>query len=148
MQSKTTIGISQALYAIFGESVKRSEDTVEQDLEAPAFYILCINTEHKQRLGNHYRRSQSYDIHYFPKAEGEERAREMSEMTERLYRGLEFITVDEKMVRGLNMHAQVQEDVLHFFVDYDIALVKQINKQPCMEELDIKGGVRIVSKKE
>lgn len=148
MQHKITIAILQALYEEFQDSVNRYEDWVEQELVKPAFYILCINTDHKQYLGNCYRRSQSYDIQYFPETQGKGMNQEFAEVTERLYDCLEYITADEKTIRGLNMHTQLQEGALHFFVDYELSLRKQTVQEPCMEELNTKGGIKIDSKKE
>lgn len=148
MQRKTIIGIAQALRAGFGDGVACYEDLTEQGLEEPAFYILCINANHEQRLGNRYRRSQSYDIHYFPGNHESGMAQETAEVAERLYESLEFITVNGVRIRGFHMRAQVIDGVLHFFVDYDLALVRQAEKEPYMEELRTKGGIRIDTKTE
>lgn len=148
MQHDTTLGIIQVLYDVFGDSIKCYPDFVEQELLRPAFYIICIDVSHKQRLGNNYRRSQSYDIHYFPQSEGKGMAQEFSQISEKLYGCLEYISVNGKTVRGLNMRVQVQEDVLHFFVDFDLSLVKQVAQEPYMADLNAKGGIKIDSKKE
>lgn len=143
MQHETVIGIAHVLCGLFGDDIDIRADFTEQDLSEPAFYIVCIDTGHKKGFWNNYRRSQSFDIHYFPKHTGEGMEEEIAGVEEQLFSALEVIMVAGKPVAARNMKAVVQDDVLHFMVDYDIPLVKHPEQQESMGELTIKGGIKI-----
>lgn len=142
MLNKTIIGISQALNQAFGDDYNIYIDNVEQDLNAPCFLVLPITKSQEQRLGNRYERFQTFDIHYFP-SNTEKYTRECMDVVEKLFDVLEHITVDGDLVRGTSMNSEIQEGVLHFFVDYNMFLTKQqerINMETIDSDVSLKEG--------
>lgn len=142
MLNKTIIGISQALNQAFGDDYNIYIDNVEQDLNAPCFLIVSLNPSQEQRLGNRYERYQPFDIHYFP-SDIEAYTRECMDVTEKLFDVLEYITVSGDLVRGTNMNGNIQDGVLHFFVDYNMFLIKQqeqINMETIDSDVSLKEG--------
>ena len=49
---------------------------------------------------------------------------------------LELISVDGNTVRGTVMHSEFVDDVLHFFVNYDMFVYKGQTKEPAMETVE------------
>lgn len=146
MLNKIITGISQALDNEFNSEENEEytiyTENVEQGLEAPCFFIFSLKPSNKQLVGNRYDRKYPFDIHYFPKEE-ENCNNEINEVTERLYTALEYITVDENLVRGTNMNAEVVDDVLHFFVNFNMIVKKDTEPIDTMGSLEtnIKLGV-------
>lgn len=138
MVNKIITGISQKIDSIFNSISENYEiytEKIEQDLQEPCFFITLLNLDQSQIVGNRYSRTQPFDIHYFPKVESSNI--EMLEVTEILLNSLEYITIDEGLIRGTKMHAEVVNGVLHFFVNYDMHVIKTITKEESMGDITI-----------
>lgn len=119
---KTIIGISQALKEEFKEScVVFNEE--EQELKSSCFLIVPIKYEQKQKLGNRYELLQSFEIRYIP-LNAKEYTLECANVMPKLFATLEYITIDGDLTRGTNMSAQIQDGMLHFFVDFNLFVLK------------------------
>ncbi len=149
MINKIITGISQTLDAEFN-SEENEEYTIytegiEQGLENPCFFIFSLKPSSKQLVGNRYERKYPFDIHYFPK-DKDNYNNEINEVTERLFTALEYISVDDGLIRGTNMNAETVDNVLHFFIDFNMIVKKEIPKDPYMEELELIEEVKIDGK--
>lgn len=90
-------------------------------------------------VGGRYYREHAFDVHYFP-AEDTEANEEMHEVGDTLYEALEYITLGEGLIRGTGMRYEVIDNVLHFFVSYNLFLMRKKDSE-AMEELEIIQGV-------
>jgi hypothetical protein len=141
MLNKTFIGIAQKLNEVFGDDYKVHIDKIEQDLQAPCFYIKALKPSNEQKLGNRSERVQPFDVHYFPLAEAY--TVECMDMVEKLYDALEYITVGTDLVRGTKMDVDLQDGVLHFFVNYDMFVLKTVVGETMgtmQSDVDLKEG--------
>ena len=114
---------------IYGEEVK-------QGLKAPAFTIFLTNEVQEKMPSGRYRRFHPFVIHYFPVDKVNTR-RECAEVAEKMMWALEYVNLlngDDVPLRGTEMHHEFSDDVLHFFVNYDLDLVKVVPSEP-MEKL-------------
>ncbi|KAB1436593.1 phage tail terminator family protein [Candidatus Galacturonibacter soehngenii] len=119
---KTIIGISQALKEEFKENcVVFNEE--EQELKSSCFLIVPTKYEQKQKLGNRYELLQSFEIRYIP-LNAKEYTLECANVMPKLFATLEYITIDGDLTRGTNMSAQIQDGMLHFFVDFNLFVLK------------------------
>lgn len=140
MINKIITGISQALDTEFNsenEEYTIYTEDVEQGLEEPCFFIFSLKPSSKQLVGNRYERKYPFDIHYFPKDE-DNYNNEINEVIERLFTALEYITVDNNLVRGTNMNAEIVDNVLHFFINFNMIVKKEIEPMETMGSLTIK----------
>lgn len=138
MLNKIITGISQALDNEFNDNDEEYEiytDNVEQGLNTPCFFIFSLKPSSKQLIGNRYDRKYPFDIHYFPKDENSRN--EINEVIERLYLAFEYIEVDGDLVRGTSMNAEIIDNVLHFFVDFNMIVKKEKEPIETMGSLDI-----------
>ena len=126
-------GVSVKLYELFGNTVSIEVDELPQGFKPPGFWILELKTTQNLVIRNRYRRQYNFDIQYFPKEKF--LTREINSVTDTLLMGLEYITVGSNLTRGTNMSYEVQDDVLHFFITFDVFVEKVIDKGPLMEEL-------------
>ena len=144
MLNKIITGISQALDSEFNNKTEEYTlytENIEQGLETPCFFIFKLKPSSKQLVGNRYEKKYPFDIHYFPKDE-ENINYEINEVTERLYSALEYITVGGDLVRGTSMNDETIDNVLHFFVNFNMIVKKETVPEETMGslELDVKLG--------
>lgn len=150
MLNKIIIGISQALDAEFNsenEGYIIHTENVEQGLEEPCFFIFSLKPSSKQLVGNRYERKYPFDIHFFPDTELVDGIstinNQLNEVTERLFTALEYISIDSGLIRGTNMNAEIVDNVLHFFINFNMIIRKEIEKDPYMEELELMEEVKV-----
>lgn len=124
--------IAKGIDGVF-EDCEIYEDEIEQGLNEPCFLIAEIDNSMELVLGSRYKESHSFDIHYFPK---ENFVREMHQVSDVLFEILEYIDTGEGLLRGSNLRSNIQDGVLHFFVDYEFFVMKNRKREAPMEELD------------
>lgn len=133
-------GISKRIYETFGSDYKIYKENVEQNLHEPCFMIRILKPMQFAKLPNRYLRQHSFVISYFPKSTNNAN-NEMYEVSEKLLSELEYIIVNQNdidnLVRGTKMRYEIVDDVLHFFVNYDFFVKKEIGEQDRMEELTV-----------
>jgi len=145
MLNKIITGISQALDAEFNSENEEyiiHTENVEQGLEEPCFFIFSLKPSSKQLVGNRYERKYPFDIHFFPDTELVDGVstinNQINEVTERLFTALEYITVDNSLVRGKSMNVEIVDNVLHFFINFNMIVKKETEPIETMGSLTIK----------
>lgn len=131
MINKIIDGISVAINSEFGDPYEIYTESIEQGLIEPCFSILCLNPTINQKLGRRYFRTNQFCIHYFPSSS--EKRSECQVVIERLISALEIINVGGDQCRGTGMHSEIEDDVLSFFVNYDMYIYKEQSTEPAME---------------
>ena len=121
-------GISVKLNQVFGDGVRIYSESVKQGLKEPCFFIAVLNPTQNPMIGARYFREHPFDIHYFPSKDGGNQ--EIQDVASKLFDALEYITLlDGDLVRGTEMHYEKVDDVLHFFVKYNMFVISRLKKQ-------------------
>ena len=123
MIDKIVKAISLALNEEFGDGYKIYTEGVEQDMENPCFFIICNAPRNTLFLGKKYFRPNIFCIQYIPSTE-DIRA-ECNSVIERLFECLEYIRVDNRLIRGTKMEPEVKDGILYFFLNYDFFVYKK-----------------------
>ena len=141
MISKIIDGISMAIDQAFDGKHEIYADTdVIQNLAECSFFIAVLEPEQTQKAPNRYFRTHPIDVHYFPREAGNNA--ECHKVATRLFEILEYITLpDGDLVRGTEMRYEIQDNVLHFFVNYDVFLIRA-EEEEVMEQLEIIANTR------
>ncbi|CCL55970.1 phage tail terminator family protein [Clostridioides difficile] len=132
-------GISVKLDKSFGESYTIYSEDVEQGINEPCFFIVPINSSKVSYPNARELKKNSFDVHYFPKSN--DKSFEINEVAEMLLEELEYINVNEDLVRGTNMNYEIIDNVLHFFVDYNYFTIKSNNTEK-MNDVELFGGLK------
>lgn len=140
MENKIITGISQKLFETFGLDYKIYTENVEQFLNPPCFYVELLQSSMQQIVSRRYRLENLFDIHFFTNEN--EPKNDFRRVADILYDALEYISVDNDLVRGLGMHYEIVDDVLHFFVSYNLILIKTIEPEEKMETLKTRGEIK------
>lgn len=140
MENKIITGISQKLFETFGLDYKIYTENVEQFLNPPCFYVELLQSSMQQIVSRRYRLENLFDIHFFTNEN--EPKNDFRRVADVLYDALEYISVDNDLVRGLGMHYEIVDDVLHFFVSYNLILIKTLEPEDKMETLKTRGEIK------
>ena len=140
MINKIIDGISVAINSEFGDGYEIYTESIEQGLNEPCFSILCLNPMINQKLGRRYFRKNMFCIHYFP--ESNQKQSECHSVIEKLMYALEMIEVDGDKCRGTEMHGEVIDGVLSFFVNYDMFTYKEEPAKSMMQIINRNIGVK------
>ena len=135
MTEEIVKGISRALYGTFGDEYTIYKDNVPQNFDEPCFSIVYIIGNIQQKAPNRYLSQNHFDVQYFPKDEIASRS-EMVAIVESLFLSLEYINVLDNLCRGTKMSYEIIDDVLHFFVNYDLFVTKDSVNAPTMRTLE------------
>jgi hypothetical protein len=131
-------GVISALDAAF-PTIPISGEEIKQNLNPPCFFVKLLTGSQTALLGRRRRRSNSVDIHYFAVGDAN---RLMHEMAENLYKDLELIDIEGKKYRGTNMTHEIVDEVLHFFVDYNFHVLRDVAEDPSMQTMAQEGFIK------
>jgi hypothetical protein len=134
MENEMIDGIAKRLYELFGEMYEIHIDEVKQDFKEPCFFVVDLIDGHELVMRNRYRQTHSFDIQYFPKGD-KSITRECNTIKQTLLMGMEYINLGDDLIRGTDMSANVQNNVLHFFVNYNIFVFRVLDPVPKMQTL-------------
>ncbi|WP_148355324.1 phage tail terminator family protein [Anaerotruncus colihominis] len=131
-------GISMALNTAFGDGYEIFQNNVEQGLKEPCFFISILKPEIIPMLGRRFIQRNPFDIQYFPTSPGNNA--EMITAAETMIGALDFITLPGgDLLHGTSVNYEVVDNVLHFFVNYNLPVLKS-TEQTYMETLETEVG--------
>lgn len=111
-------------------------ESVLQSLMPPCFFIGVLNPSQQQQLGTRYFRRHPFDVHYFPEVTDDKA--EMYTTADTLCAALEYVTLaNGDILRGSDVHWEIVDGVLHFFVSYDVFVKKEITPEQNMGDITI-----------
>lgn len=141
MIAKIIKGISNRLYESYDkEQYRVYTEQVKQGFKEPCFFVLLINPTNQNLLNKHKRRSNTFDIHYFPKNEND--YEDVYAKIDELFEVLEFIEIEGLgKIRGREMESEFKNGVLHFFVNYSV-FVEKTDDSGDMEDIEINQRVK------
>ena len=107
------------------EGIDVHVNELEQGFEEPCFFIDLLDPSEKQIVGNRYLRSYLFDIAYFPKNKSQT---EIFDVLDKMHDVLEYIKLEDgTLMRGLNRNTMEEDNVLHYFVTYEMFIYKVID---------------------
>ncbi|MEW9093945.1 MAG: DUF6838 family protein [Clostridiaceae bacterium] len=125
------IGINQALDKEFPHIAIYSEK-IEQGFEEPCFFVKILSSAQGKELTSRYKKNVYFDIHYF--SDKEDINSDCLNMADKLYEVLECIPINS-LYRASNMTHEVIDGVLHFFLQFNYKVIRQVEEVPKMETL-------------
>lgn len=134
MLGSTITGITAALANRYGNQCGIYMGNEEVDTEAAYFRIIPLKQSRVPGAGNRYRQYQAFEVAYHPL--DNVLAPECMDVLSQLFDTLEYIQVEGRKTRGDKMEGEIREGVLHFYIHYDLFVVKE-QEDERMEEADI-----------
>jgi len=135
-------GISIKLNQVFGDTFKiYYDEDVKQGLTEPCFFIMVLNPVEDPKLGSRTFRNNPFDIHYFPAVNGSNA--ELQSKASDLYAAMRSITlVNGDIVNGSRLRHEVNDGILHFFVNFNMFITYEEVAGDPMETLTVNNNVK------
>lgn len=138
MINKIIDAISIAIFNEFGEDYTIYTESVEQGLKTPCFFINTLKPSQKLFKFDKYFQTNPLCIQYI--SDEDDIKHKCNEVRERLYSCLEYITIIEdkennikSLIRGTNMSGEYSDNILNFFVNYDMFVKKKEAKKETID---------------
>lgn len=131
--------VCRAIYEEFGSCTIYTEP-VAQALHEPCFFVLCANSFIDRRLCSRYACTFTVAVQYFPENTINCKS-EFGSIADRLFFALEQIELSGVIVNGTEMHYEIADDILHFFVTFCTAAEKARVTQK-MESIAITDNIK------
>lgn len=133
-------GVSTALNAAFGEEYTIYQNDGDPELRKPCFLIGVLKPEISPMLGNREIRRYPLEIQYVPSDSGNRV--EMLAAAEKMVEALRLLTLPNgDLLRGTGISYEVVDKVLHFFVNYNLPVIRAAEKT-AMETLETEVGIQ------
>ncbi|WP_242846649.1 phage tail terminator family protein [Clostridium sp. K25] len=126
------IGINNILDEEF-PNINIYNESIQQGFEEPCFFIKILSSAQDKELNIIYKKNIAFDIHYF--SDKEDINSDCNNMADKLYEVLEYVKVNENLYRSSNMTHEVIDGVLHFMLQFNYHVLKEIEKAPKMNKL-------------
>ena len=135
-------GISRALFR--ATKYPCYVDFKKHKAQFPCFYIELIATSQELEYTNRYWREHDFAISLFMNEFGELKdSRALQNIADTLFISLEYIDLgDNRKIRGTDMNYRITDNILHFFVSYDLFITKELEKIPTMQTLTATGRIK------
>ena len=136
-------GLGAKLHALTGYPVY--VDFKKNNVQFPCFRLKLLEQSSEHVLGGRYMQEHRFDIWYILNDADEvtDSRKEIHEMAEALFMALEYIILEDgTQVRGEEMSYRVTDGILHFFVAYNVFVLKERPRAEKMQTLNAKGGVK------
>ncbi|APC79747.1 hypothetical protein NPD2_226 [Clostridium botulinum] len=111
---------------IYGEEIK-------QGFEEPCFFIKVLSSGQDKEINVRYKKNISFNIHYF--SDKGDLNDDCNDMADKLYEVLEYVKVNNSLYRSNEMTHEVIDGVLHFMLQFNYHVLKEIEKAPKMNKL-------------
>lgn len=135
------VGITKSL-SVF--KLKVYTDEIKTNMETPSFLIQLVDYSNIRYPSNRFKQELPIQIIYFPDTRRNKPVNfEIYEVISNLSYLMEIIELEDgTLVRGMDMEHNVENNVLHFYVNYS-AMVREENETPLMGNLNQLNGVDI-----
>ena len=141
MMNGIIAGIGKALSDEFKDTYQIYMEQIPQGFKEPCFFIKMLKLDEKQMVGERYFRRYFFDVRYYP--DKHKKSQSIWGVADRLQDILEMIKTPEgHLLRGTDRNAEVEDNVLHYFVSYNMFVIKPKNREEYMENLQQKQGVK------
>ena len=118
------------------------KNSEEQGTDNPCFFIKCLNGEEKREIGltdRFYQDILNFDIIGYT-LDGDTSI--LHDMMDTLYE-LEYIEIsDGTLLRAMKLHPEIEDGVLHFYIDYKIFIKKDNDTTEKMANYDFNEEVK------
>lgn len=134
-------GIANKLNEVFANITIYAEK-VPQDFLTPCFFIKCLTHNDDLRLFDGKKKITKFDIAYFPTEGSLAVEKEINDILAKLVDNMRVIEAEGHKIRGYEISTEKVDDVLHYFISYNLTLVKEnknVNMEDLKERTDING---------
>ena len=128
--------ITKALVDKFGSGMIMAERPT-QNTPGEYLFVHQINREQTPDNGPFHNRFYFFDIRFHPDDKTGTAYRRFTVIEEELTEALLYVKTDDQPVKARSMRSEIQNGVLHFFVDYPVRVLLPAEPIPDMKTYDL-----------
>ena len=136
------IGIATKINKIYDNKYPIYTDAEQQGVDKPCFFIKYLKGEENGEIGlqdRFYKDKLNFVIIGYTEDGNSEI---LYDMIDKLYE-LEYIELTDKtLLRADKLHPEVEDGILHFFIDYEIFIKKESETMLGMDTCNLIGGIK------
>lgn len=136
------IGIATKIGKIYNNKYPIYTDAEQQGVDKPCFFIKYLKGNENREIGlqdRFYKDKINFVIIGYTEDGNSE---VLYDMVDRLYE-LEYIELTDKtLLKANKLHPEIEDGVLHFFVDYEIFIKKESETMIGMDNCNLIGGIK------
>lgn len=114
-------------------------EAVEQGFEKPSFFIFPVHETEEILISDRAKRTVTFDVHYFTDEINEPKA-DLLNVANKLYPVLKKLGKEDNeenyFLNGFNLHHEIVDGVLHFFVTYKYIVIYSDDVSDNMQVLE------------
>lgn len=117
--------VTIALHNQFGNDYKYYVEEMEQNAKKPCFVVGVLNPMIRSTNARRYVRTCPMVLHYFTEKENTlDAKKDCFGISEQLWQTLEYLTVNDCVLRGESISWELVDGVLEFFITYSYPIYK------------------------
>lgn len=128
--------VADSLYSEFGDGYEIYSDPLPQGTKEPCFFVLMLNSALKRVMDKRYYMTNQVCIQYLPSDKINPKT-EFVNVIQRLMTTVDDIIVDNKPVHGRGIHTELTDEVLSFFINYDLSVYRERSITDTMKNIQI-----------
>lgn len=114
-------------------------EQIDEGIDDNYFFIRLLETSHTRELYNRFKKSYPIVVHYFDEARSNIN---MYDVADALTESLARPKMDDRELLGYDMRYQINDDVLFFYVTYDLLVFEELNPEEKIESTELEVKVR------
>jgi hypothetical protein len=134
--------VTKELTGYYGDNLAVYNERPAQNAPMEYLFVHQLNREQTPDNGRFHNRFYFFDIRFHPDDKMKTQYHRFVEIVEELTEYLTYVATDDQPVKASSMRSEVQDGVLHFFVDYPVRVMLDLPRDPVMEDLDIKENLK------
>lgn len=127
--------VTKTLHATFGDNYHYYVEDIEQDLQTPCFTIEPLILTSRSINRKDYHKNFSIVLHYFTD-DRKNKKKDSLIMAEKVLEAIEYIEIDNHLLRGEDMEYAITDDVLQIFITYNFWTEREEVVEDAMEILE------------
>ena len=144
----TTDAIKSAIAEKINNSVEASifaaiyKEAQPQGFKTPAFFIRELETNEDKLMNDNYMRISDFVVRFHPNELSKTKTMDCNVVGNQLTESLAVVLDSLAPIRGTNIHYEVNDEVLQFFVSYRVKLKQDSLPQQKLEQQTLKQEVK------
>lgn len=133
MVNEVLTAVTTQLGKTFGTEYKYYVEDVKQGLTKPCFTVDTITPISRSRSPLLYDRTFPLVIHYF--TTNVKLKEECYSIAERAVECLEYLPINDRVIRGEDINWHIVDDVLQIFITYKVTTTRVVEVEDSMEDI-------------
>lgn len=111
-------------------------EQIKQEFSQPAFFVMQLDLAQAPGYNRRSSRNMLFNVHYFPDRDSLMPKADCRAIAESLFEPLKYVTTAYGPVRSYGLRYEIVDDVLHFFVNFNLKVILEKEPADKMRKID------------